>query len=103
MTPTKLEAALGRLGSIWELGRPATQLELAKALRIEGVHPGRTVYRWLTAEYAIPGPVAVAVELMLSGAVTPHISAVVKEAKENPLNPGALAAMKAHRRARKAG
>lgn len=58
MTPAALRAARERLGY--------SQAGLAAALRM-GKHGGRTVRRWELGEVEIPGPVAVAVELMLKG------------------------------------
>ena len=56
MTPADLKAARERLGM--------SQAQLAAALRM-GKHGGRTVRRWELGEVEVPGPVAVAVELML--------------------------------------
>ena len=55
MTPDDLRAARGRLG--------LTQAELGKALRLPG---GRSVRRWETPGNEVPGPVQVAVELMVA-------------------------------------
>lgn len=56
MTPADLTAARKRLG--------LSQAGLSQALRM-GKHGGRTVRRWELGEIEVPGPVAVAVELML--------------------------------------
>ena len=57
MTPADLTAARKQLG--------LSQAGLAAALRM-GKHGGRTVRRWELGEIEVPGPVAVAVELMLA-------------------------------------
>lgn len=59
MTPADLATARNRLG--------LTQAGLAAALRM-GKHGGRTVRRWELGEVEVPGPVQVAVELMLEKA-----------------------------------
>lgn len=56
MTPAELVAARNRLG--------LSQAGLAVALRM-GKHGGRTIRRWELGEINVPGPAAVAVELML--------------------------------------
>ena len=55
MTPDDLRAARVRLG--------LTQAELAKALRLSDT---RSVRRWEAAGSEVPGPVQVAVELMVA-------------------------------------
>ena len=55
MTPDDLRAARSRLG--------LTQAELAKALRLPG---SRSVRRWETPGSEVPGPVQVAVALMVA-------------------------------------
>lgn len=42
-----------------------TQVELAAALEIEGTDPARTIRRYESGRSPIPGPVAVAVRLMM--------------------------------------
>lgn len=59
MTPTALANARHKLG--------LSQAGLATALRM-GKHGGRTVRRWELGEIEVPGPVAVAVELLLKEA-----------------------------------
>jgi len=56
MTPDDLRAARGLLG--------LTQAELGKALRL---NTGRAVRRWEAPGSEVPGPVQVAVELMVAG------------------------------------
>lgn len=69
--PDGLKAALEALGRAWGLDRPLHNSELARALRLQGRDPGQSVQAWLKGETPISGPVAVAIEMMLAGALPP--------------------------------
>lgn len=68
MTGDELRKARIKLGEVWELGRAANAAELGRALRLCPSDPGQII-RAYEARRAqpVPGPVAVAVEYMLSG------------------------------------
>jgi hypothetical protein len=57
---------------MWGLGRPVHCAELGRALRMSPSDPGESI-RYYEADRAgdVPGPVAVAVEMMLAGALPP--------------------------------
>lgn len=71
MGAPELVAALDRLGRAWGLDRPLHNSELARALRLGGRDPGRSVQDWVTGKTAITGPVQVAILMMLAGAMPP--------------------------------
>jgi len=60
--PSDLRAALVSLG---KPGKPITQKELARRLRM-GKSGWQSVHRWIKDGNTIPGPVQVAVEAMLN-------------------------------------
>jgi hypothetical protein len=69
MTGADIHAARRTLGKMWGLERPLHRSELARALRLSGRDPGRSVGEW---EVRGPsGPVSVAIEMMLAGAMPP--------------------------------
>jgi hypothetical protein len=79
MTGKELRAARVRLGELWGLGRPVFAAELGRALQLCPSDPGQSVRDYEAQDGAkVPGPVCVAVEFMLRGAVPPGgIGAVV--------------------------
>jgi hypothetical protein len=64
VTPDQFRAARAALGKQRGLGRPLTGKEMAEALRM-GKHGWQTISGWETGKTPIPGPVQVAIELML--------------------------------------
>lgn len=72
MRPHELRAA--------RLALSLTQNELGFALELDNEAPHRTVRRWESGRTAIPGPVAVAVKLMLKAHRRPR--SAVKPAAE---------------------
>ena len=71
MTGSDIEAAKKALGEIWGLSRPLHNFELARALRLGGRDPGRSVQDWITDKTRVTGPVQVAIGMMLDGAKPP--------------------------------
>jgi len=71
MGPGGLKAALEALGHAWGLDRPLHNSELARALRLQGRDPGQSVQAWLTGSTPVSGPVSVAIQMMLAGALPP--------------------------------
>jgi hypothetical protein len=65
-----LKSALVQLGALYGLNRPLRPSELGRALRLSETDPGKSVRDWL-AGHGIPGPAAVAVDMMLYGVVPP--------------------------------
>lgn len=65
-----LRAARRQLGMQWGLGRPLHYAEIGRALRLDGADPGATVRDWERRGHHT-GPVGVALEMMLSGALPP--------------------------------
>lgn len=65
MTPADQIAAGKRLRAARVALGFTSQAAFAKALRLTGKHAWRTVSDWETGKRPIPGPVQVAVELML--------------------------------------
>lgn len=69
--PLDIEATKATLGTMWGLDRPLHNSELARALRLGGRDPGRSVQDWSTGATRISGPASVAIQMMLAGAVPP--------------------------------
>jgi hypothetical protein len=78
MSGAQVRKASATLGRLYGLERPLYAAELGRLLRLTGRDPGQTVLNWESGKRAISGPVAVAVELMLAGALPPI------EVKSNP-------------------
>jgi len=62
-----VRAARNVLGTAWGLGRPLHASELARALRLEGRDPGRSVLDWEDGRHAVSGPVSVCIDMWLAG------------------------------------
>ena len=75
MTPEALRAARAQLG--------LSAAGLAQALRL-GKGGDRTVRRWEAGERSIPGPVEVAIEMMLERLIDPASTDPVKGASTSP-------------------
>lgn len=71
MTGAEIYAARAKLGQMWGLGRPLHASELGRALRLSGRDPGASVRDYERGNTSISGPVSVAVEMFLSGALPP--------------------------------
>jgi hypothetical protein len=68
MTGADITRARAQLARLWGLKRPLTASQLGRILQLDGRDPGQTVRRWETGAYDPPGPVRLAVALMLAGA-----------------------------------
>ncbi len=71
MTGDDLRDARGALGRLWGLGRPVSMTEMGHALRLAGADPGVSIRDYERGKTRISGPMAVAVEMMLAGALPP--------------------------------
>jgi hypothetical protein len=71
MTPTELHAARRTLGELWGKGRPLKASELGRALRLGGKEPGQSIRDYERGVTKISGPISVAVQMMLNGALPP--------------------------------
>lgn len=71
MTGDQLRDARGVLGQMWGLGRPLHMSELGRALRLSGADPGQSIRDYERGATRISGPVSVAIDMMLSGALPP--------------------------------
>ena len=72
MTGDELRRARVRLGALWGLRRPAHASELGRALRLAKQDPGESIRAYeAQRDKRVPGPVAVAVEMMLRGTLPP--------------------------------
>lgn len=69
MNGTELRAARETLGRLWGLGRPLKMSELGRALRLGGRDPGESIRDYERGKTSIGGPISVAVEMMLDGAM----------------------------------
>lgn len=78
MTGAELRNARGRLGQMWGLGRPLKMAELGRALRLSGKDPGQSISDYERNTTSISGPISVAVEMMLAGALPPDGIGAVK-------------------------
>jgi len=70
MTPDQLRDARATLGAMWGLGRPLQMSEMGRALRIPGRDPGAAIAGYESGT-RISGPMSVAVDMMLAGALPP--------------------------------
>lgn len=71
MTGPDLHAARATLGELWGKGRPLHMSELGRALRLGGRDPGASIRDYERGATSISGPISVAVEMMLRGALPP--------------------------------
>ncbi|GEP00600.1 hypothetical protein [Methylobacterium haplocladii] len=71
MTPEEMTAARHALSKLWGLGRLLTYGEMAHILRLRPENGSDTVTKWESGRSPISGPVSVAVEMMLAGAIPP--------------------------------
>ena len=71
MTGDEMHDARGRLGQLWGFGRPLRASELGRVLRLSGRDPGASIRDYERGKTAISGPLSVAVEMMLAGAIPP--------------------------------
>jgi len=71
MNGDELNSARGRLGDLWNLGRPVSMAEMGRALRLGGRDPGESIRDYERGTTRISGPVSVAVEMMLMGMLPP--------------------------------
>lgn len=71
MTPDELRDARAALGALWGLGRPLHASELGRVLRLGGKEPGESIRDYERGKTRISGPMSVAVEMMLRGALPP--------------------------------
>ena len=77
MTGDDIRTARGTLGRAWGLDRPLHCSELGRILRLVGRDPGARVYEWERGHQPVSGPVSVAIDLMLAGAVPRHLREAV--------------------------
>lgn len=59
------------LGLAWGFGRPLLMVELGRALRLGGRDKGAAIRDYERGKTSISGPIAVAIEMMLAGAMPP--------------------------------
>lgn len=71
MTSATLYDARATLGQLWGKGRPLHASELGRALRLSGRDPGASVRDYERGRTPISGPISVAVQMMLNGALPP--------------------------------
>lgn len=71
MSPQEMTEARRALGKMWGLDRWLTYGEMAHLLRLRPENGSETVMKWEEGSTPITGPVSVAVEMMLAGAVPP--------------------------------
>lgn len=73
MTPSQIREARAQIGALWGLARPLRAAELGRVLRLKGRNPGATVLNWEAGRDEVSGPVSVAIEMMLAGAIPPTL------------------------------
>jgi hypothetical protein len=71
LTPEELRDARRALGELWGYGRPLHASEMGRALRLGGRDPGESIRDYERGKTRISGPMSVAVEMMLRGALPP--------------------------------
>ena len=67
MTPQDMRAARGRIGELWDLGRPLRMTELGRLLGLQGRDVGATIRDWERGKSPISGPASLAVRALLEG------------------------------------
>jgi hypothetical protein len=80
MTAEDLRTARRTLGHRWGLGRELRMSELGRVLRFPSRDPGQSIRDYEDGAYAIPGPVSVAVDMLLAGAEPPDGMAALRKA-----------------------
>ena len=73
MTGDEMRDARGRLGDLWELGRPVTMTELGRILGLQGRDVGASVRDWERGKSPIMGPTALAIGALLDGYRPPNL------------------------------
>jgi hypothetical protein len=71
MTGDELYQSRETLGRLWNKGRPLRASELGRALRLGGRDPGASIRDYERGKTPVSGPLSVAVEMMLGGAIPP--------------------------------
>ena len=71
MTGDQLRDARRALGEAWGLGRPLHMTEFGQVLRLGGRDPGESIRDYERGKTKISGPMSVAVDMMLAGALPP--------------------------------
>jgi hypothetical protein len=82
VTGDEMRAARKTLGAMWGLGRPLTFEEMGRVLRLGGVRPDQSVRRYENGKPAIGGPVALAMEALLSGWRPAALATILPELAE---------------------
>jgi hypothetical protein len=71
--------AMVTLGDAWGLGRPLTNAEMGRALKLSDKRwAGSHIHKLVNADATLTGPIEVAIAMMLDGAVPPTMKDVVK-------------------------
>ena len=65
--------ARGRLGDLYDLGRPLKMTELGRILGLKGGDVGATVRDWERGHSPVTGPVSLAVRALLDGWRPPEL------------------------------
>lgn len=86
MNASDFRDARGRLGYLWGFGRPLTQSEFGRVLRLGGVRPDHSIRDYERGKTRVSGPLSLLVELMLAGAVPSTVSMLAVSATETPAN-----------------
>ena len=68
MSAEQFRAARDKLGALWGLERPLTQMEMARVLRLGGERPDQSIRAYERNKTPISGPISLALELLLAGA-----------------------------------
>lgn len=79
MTADEMRKARETLGFLWGLERPLYASELARVLRLTGRDPGRSILDYETGTTRVSGPMSVAIDMMLGGAVPPTYAEVFNQ------------------------
>jgi hypothetical protein len=77
-----MRAARKTLGEMWGLGRPLTFEEMGRVLGLGGVRPDQSVRRYENGKPAISGPMALAMEALLSGWRPAGLATILPELAE---------------------
>lgn len=81
MTADEFRFARGELGHKWGFGRPLTLTEFGRVLRLGGVRPDQSVRDYERGKTQVSGPLSLLIEMLLAGAMTAQLEAVLRDAK----------------------
>lgn len=97
MTAEDLATARMALGNLWGLDRGLTLAEMGKVLIVGGSRPDQPIRNYEEGKTAIPGPISIAMEALLSGWRPAHLEGIFPGIMPPPRIPEDIEIAKARR------